>query len=279
MNDKTIKALKRDFRQLSDAHLPYHWLESLLLFVLNQDKAFLITNDDYVLSEEEYQAVHQGLTQLQNHTPLAHLIGRQGFFGHEFVVNEHTLIPRADTEILVETVLAFVRENRLDNARILDLGTGTGCIGISLAKALPNSRVLLSDKSHHALAVAKDNAMHLRANNCQCHHGSWYEGIHGRFDVIVSNPPYIAKDDEHLRHLGAEPLMALVADDEGLSDIKMIIVGALTHLHHGGLLAIEHGYDQGVSVQSLFCQANFKEIRTIKDYGGNDRVTMGIYEG
>lgn len=279
MNDKTIKALKRDFRRLSNAHLPYHWLESWLLFVLNKDKAFLIANDDYVLSEEEHQAFAWGLTQLQNHTPLAYLIGRQGFFGHEFVVNEHTLIPRADTEILVETVLTFVRDNHLGNAHILDLGTGTGCIGISLAKALPSSRVLLCDKSPHALAVAKDNATHLAADNCQCHHGSWYEGIHEVFDVIVSNPPYIAKDDEHLRYLGAEPLMALVADDEGLSDIKMIIGGALTHLHHGGLLAIEHGHDQSVSVQSLFCQANFKEIRTMKDHGGNDRVTMGIYEG
>lgn len=234
----TIKTLKDNFRQLANTHLPYHWLESLLLFVLDKDKAFLISNDEYVLTQEEYQALTHGLTQLQHGLPLAYVTGFQGFFGHEFRVNEHTLIPRADTEILVERALAFIHDNQLKNARILDLGTGSGCIGISLAKALPDSQVLLSDMSHYALAVAKDNAKRLSVKNCQFRQTFWYEGIDDKFDVIISNPPYIAKDDEHLEHLVAEPITALVADDDGLADIKSIITGALTHLTQGGLLAI-----------------------------------------
>ncbi len=274
----SIHALKTQFHQWTNPYLPYHWLESWLLFVLDKDKVFLMLHDDYVLSDDEYDAFHKGLARLQQGIPLAYLIGWQGFFGREFKVNEHTLIPRADTEVLVEAVLTFVRNRSLQSPYLLDLGAGSGCIGITLAKELPNSQVLLGDVSAYALAVATDNARQLGAANCQFCQTSWYEGIEGRFDVIVSNPPYIAKNDEHLEHLKAEPITALVAEDEGLSDIKCIIDGSLHHLVRGGMLAIEHGHDQGSVVQALFNKANFKEVDTIKDYGGNDRITIGIYD-
>lgn len=274
----TINALKAQFRKLSHAHLPYHWFESLLLFVLNKDKAFLITHDEYLLTADEYDRLEGGMAKLCSGVPLAYVIGRQGFFGYEFVVNEYTLIPRPDTEILVETALAFVRDRGVQHARLLDLGTGSGCIGISLAKALPDATVALSDYSADALTVAQINAKELMTDNCTFIHASWFDGITGKFDVIVSNPPYIARTDEHLVRLGAEPITALVADDDGLADIAVIVTGSLSHLNAGGLLAIEHGYDQGVSVQELFIKAGFKNVRTVKDYGGNDRITMGVYD-
>lgn len=273
----TINTLKAQFRKLSHAHLPYHWFELLLLFVLNKDKAFLITHDDYLLTDDEYDSFGDGVAKLCSGVPLAYVIGRQGFFGHEFVVNEHTLIPRPDTEILVQVVLDVVADKSLEQARILDLGTGSGCIALSIAKALPSSVVLAVDYSHHALAVAQLNAQDLQVANCQFIQSNWYENIPMQnFDVIVSNPPYIARTDEHLAHLGAEPITALVADDDGLADIVMIITGSLNHLNAGGLLLIEHGYNQGASVRALFVKTGFKDVRTIKDYGSNDRITIGV---
>ncbi|UYZ69553.1 peptide chain release factor N(5)-glutamine methyltransferase [Moraxella bovis] len=273
----TINALKAQFRKLSHAHLPYHWFELLLLFVLNKDKAFLITHDDYLLTADEYGRLEGGMTKLCSGVPLAYVIGRQGFFGHEFAVNEHTLIPRPDTEMLVEAVLDVVADKGLGQARILDLGTGSGCIALSIAKALPSSTVLAVDYSHHALDVARRNAQDLQVASCQFIQSNWYENIPMQsFDVIVSNPPYIARTDEHLAQLGAEPITALVADNHGLSDIEKIIKGSAVYLMPSGVLALEHGYDQGAGVRMLFAKAGFKDVRTVKDYGGNDRITMGV---
>lgn len=276
---KSIKSLKSEFRQISHDNLPYHWLESVLLFILNKNKSFLITDEDYVLSDEEWQRFSDGLNKLHLGIPPAYIMGKQGFFGHEFVVNEHTLIPRADTEILVEMVLAFTNERQLDGGKILDLGTGSGCIAISLAKALPHFNVTAVDYSTQALEVAKQNANLLGVNNCCFVHSNWYDDIFDKFDVIVSNPPYIAKNDEHLIHLSAEPMTALVADNDGLSDIECIINGGKHHLNHQGLLAIEHGHLQGGAVQTIFIKAGFTQVKTIKDYGGNDRATLGVFLG
>lgn len=270
-----IKALKTYFRQLAHAQLPYHWLESLLLFVLKKDKVFLMIHDDYVLNNEESQQLFDGIHQMQSGKPLAYVIGRQGFFGREFLVNEHTLIPRADTEILIDAVLTHARQQPTIG-RLLDLGTGSGCIAITLAKELPNAHIIAVDSSKDALEVAQHNAHLLKAENCQFIHSSWYDHVQGSFDVIVSNPPYINKEDEHLAYLSHEPITALVADHQGLADISHIIGHATHHLNVNGLLAIEHGYDQREAVQTLFRQANFTQIATIKDYGGNDRVTWGI---
>ncbi|MBE9577771.1 MULTISPECIES: peptide chain release factor N(5)-glutamine methyltransferase [Moraxella] len=273
----TINALKARFRKLSHAHLPYYWFESLLLFVLNKDKAFLITHDDYLLTADEYDRLESGMAKLCSGVPLAYVIGRQGFFGHEFAVNEHTLIPRPDTEMLVQTVLDMVADKGLGQVRIVDLGTGSGCIALSIAKALPSSVVLAVDYFHHALDVARRNAQDLQVTNCQFIQSNWYENIPMQsFDVIVANPPYIARTDEHLAQLGAEPITALVADNHGLSDIEKIIKGSAAYLMPSGVLALEHGYDQGASVQELFAKAGFKDVRTIKDYGDNDRITMGV---
>ncbi|TWV81567.1 peptide chain release factor N(5)-glutamine methyltransferase [Moraxella sp. VT-16-12] len=272
----TVQALKSHFRQISHDTLPYHWLESWLLFVLKKDKSFLITDGDYVLSDDEYDGLTAGIKKMQQGVPLAYLMGKQGFFGHEFLVNEHTLIPRPDTEILLDVVLDFTDHHTPKNSHLLDLGTGSGCIALSLAKALPDWSVLAVDFSQSAIHIAGQNCELLQANNCQFVVSDWYKNVQSKFDVIVSNPPYIAKDDEHLGRLSAEPITALVADDDGLSDIKIIIAGAKNHLNKGGLLAIEHGFDQGEKVRLLFDDAGFVNVKTVKDYGGNDRVTFGV---
>lgn len=273
----TVRELQKYFRTISHEQLPYHWLECYLLSVLGKDKGFLIAHDDYQLSDEQMHALNDGVAQMQNGKPLAYVLGHQAFFGHQFFVNEHTLIPRPDTEILVETVLGFVRERGLRQGKILDLGTGSGCIAITLAKALPAFEVLAVDFSKNALQITQKNITHLQATNCQCLWSDWFSAVVGRFDVIVSNPPYIADDDEHLANLTAEPLSALVADHQGLSDIKTIIKNSIHHLNPRGLLAIEHGHQQAMAVQALFCQFGFGEVCTVQDYGGNDRVTLGVY--
>lgn len=257
--------------------LPAHWVKGWLLHCINKTATFLITDDDYTLTHQEYQKFHFGIQQMQAGTPLAYLLGVQAFFGHEFMVNEHTLIPRPDTEILVEKVLDFVKNNHKTTGKILDMGTGSGCIAISLAKALPKFDIVACDYSIHALEIAKKNTNNLQANNCTFVQSDWYQNITGKFDIIVSNPPYIAKDDGHLDKLNKEPITALVADNNGLSDIEHIITHASNHLYSDGLLVIEHGYNQSLAVQALFRTANFQDIATQKDYGGNDRISFGRY--
>lgn len=271
----TINELKRQFLCLQSEALPYHWLERWLLSVLNQDKAFMIAYGDYVLSEKELSRLNAGIEQMKQGVPLAYVMGHQGFFGHEFMVNEHTLIPRPDTEILVQAALDFAQAGA--GGRILDLGTGSGCIAISLAKALPDWLVMGVDKSAQAVFVASQNAHQLGVDNVTLVQSDWFSSVAGKWHIIVSNPPYIAKDDEHLSKLSAEPISALVADDGGLMDICHIIQEARAFLCQGGLLALEHGYDQAYKVQDLFRQAGFQDITTLKDYGGQDRVTQGVW--
>ncbi|OOR91554.1 protein-(glutamine-N5) methyltransferase, release factor-specific [Moraxella caviae] len=290
---KTLHALKLEFRRIAHERLPYHWLEGLLLSVIDKPKSFLITNDEYRLSDDEFAKLQDGITQMQKGVPLAYVIGEAHFYGRAFAVNAHTLIPRPDTEILVEAALDFAKNAAKNNAknhaknspddklRILDLGTGSGCIAITLAKELPDSDVLAVDFSDEALQIARQNALGLGAINCEFMQSSWYQSLTydtPKFHIIVSNPPYIADDDVHLADLKAEPITALVANDNGLADIKIIITGAKNHLHAGGLLAIEHGYNQGAAVRALFAAAGFSGIATVKDYGDNERVTLGVWQ-
>jgi len=226
---------------------------------------------------------------------LAYLTGQQEFWSLNFTVNEHTLIPRPDTEVLIEQVLAWINSqpNRNDDdnkpKRLLDLGTGSGCIAISLAHELnkrqPNNKaerwqVVAVDLSLEALKVARHNAVvNEVAADIKFIQSSWYEVLSAQneplFDVIVSNPPYIDEEDEHLARLVAEPISALSARNHGLADIALIVKQAPQHLRKGGLLAIEHGFDQGLAVRQLFLDNRFESVHTVQDFGGNDRVTLG----
>ena len=186
----SIARIRQVFASWQSQNLPRHWLDGWLLAVLNQPSVFLITDSDYVPSDDEVMQLSGGIARMMTGEPLAYLTGMQGFWGREFRVNAHTLIPRADTEILIETVLDIVKQGGIDaSPRILDLGTGTGCIGITLALELPSSSVVAVDYSDEAMAVATDNARRLGADNCTLIHSDWYDKIDGEFDIIVSNPP------------------------------------------------------------------------------------------
>ena len=299
MTAATIGQIKQKIQQLTNAaassHLPSFWLTDWLLFVIEQPSSFLITDENYQLTDSELTQFHAGVTKMQQGTPLAYLTGQQEFWSLNFKVNEHTLIPRPDTEVLIEQVLAWINSqpksadgNNKPN-RLLDLGTGSGCIAISLAHELdkrqPNNKaekwqVVAVDLSLEALKVARHNAVvNEVAADIKFIQSSWYEVLSAQneplFDVIVSNPPYIDEEDEHLARLVAEPISALSAPNHGLADIAHIVKQAPQHLRKGGLLAIEHGFDQGLAVRQLFLDNRFESVHTVQDFGGNDRVTLG----
>ncbi|MDN3452427.1 MULTISPECIES: peptide chain release factor N(5)-glutamine methyltransferase [unclassified Psychrobacter] len=287
MTVSTIRQIKQQIGQLTNGEsshqTPSFWLTDWLLHVIDKPAIALMTDEGYQLTDSELEQFNTGVTKMQAGIPLAYLTGQQEFWSLPFTVNEHTLIPRPDTEVLVEQVLNWINAQpaQLSNKRLLDLGTGSGCIAISLAHELKqaNWQVVAVDLSSEALKVAQHNAVSNNVANIEFIQSSWYQalptGDEQQFDVIVSNPPYIDEEDEHLAHLKAEPISALSAPNQGLADIEHIVQQATTYLCTGGLLAIEHGYDQGDAVRKLFLDNGFELVHTVKDYGGNDRVTLG----
>ena len=284
----TVKDIKQQAKTISEkSAIPTFWITDWLLYVINKSALFLMTDPDYLLSVPEQEQFTAGIMQMQQGIPLAYLTGQQEFWSLGFKVNEHTLIPRPDTEVLVEQVLHWIASQPNDSTpnntapkRLLDLGTGSGCIAISLAHELKHAswQVTAVDLSLEALKVAQSNAVSNEVD-VKFVHSSWYQAlpIHENelFDVIVSNPPYIDENDEHLQRLQAEPISALSAPNYGLADIEHIVQQAAIYLRAGGLLAIEHGFDQGLAVRQLFLNNNFKAVKTVPDYGGNERVTLG----
>ena len=294
----TIGQIKQQIQQLTNesarSSLPSFWLTDWLLFVIDKPSSFLITDEGYELSERELEQFHAGFKKMQQGTPLAYLTEQQEFWSLNFKVNEHTLIPRPDTEILIEQVLTWIQsqpksaDKDKKPKRLLDLGTGSGCIAISLAHELKQKlmscsgerwQVVAVDLSLEALKVAKHNAMVNEVADIKFIQSSWYDELSNYseplFDVIVSNPPYIDEEDEHLARLVAEPINALSAPNHGLADIEYIVKHAPQYLNVGGLLAIEHGFDQGDAVRQLLLNRGFESVYTVQDYGGNDRVTLG----
>ncbi|AMN67392.1 peptide chain release factor N(5)-glutamine methyltransferase [Psychrobacter sp. P11G5] len=300
VQNMTVKQIKRQSHQpmenvaaagVSVNEMPKFWITDWLLHVLDKPAIFLITDESYELTESEYEQFYAGVVQMQTGTPLAYLTGQQEFWSLNFTVNEHTLIPRPDTEILVEQVLNWIH-SQLKNVgddnkpkRLLDLGTGSGCIAISLAHELKhkskhgNWQTVAVDLSLEALKVAKHNGVINDVANIEFVQSSWYDELSTQdeslFDVIVSNPPYIDELDEHLTCLQAEPISALSAPNHGLADIEHIVQQAPQYLRIGGLLAIEHGFDQGEAVRQILSDNDFTAVQTVQDFGGNDRVTLG----
>lgn len=289
MTALTIRQIKQQIGQLingeTNRQIPSFWPTDWLLYVIDKPSLFLMTDERYQLTDSESAKFKAGIKKMQQGIPLAYLTGHQAFWSLDFKVNAHTLIPRPDTEVLVEQVLEWIESNPIANnntsKRLLDLGTGSGCIAISLAHELARSswQVIAVDLSAEALSVAQQNATDNQVDNVKFMQSSWYEALPSdaiqRFEVIVSNPPYIDEADEHLQGLKAEPISALSAPNKGLADIEHIVEQAPNYLQQGGLLAIEHGYDQGETVRALFNANGFEAIKTAKDYGGNERVTLG----
>lgn len=207
--------------------------------------------------------------------PVAYITGRQGFWSLELEVDPVVLIPRADTETLVEWAVELARAEG-KSRRIADLGTGSGAIALALAHELVSARVMATDCSEAALNVARRNAQALGLARVEFRSGDWCAALGTeRFDLIVSNPPYIAEGDPHLPALSYEPRLALTSGADGLDAIRRIARDAPAHLEAGGWLLIEHGHDQGAAVRSVLAQAGLLEIATRRDFGGNERVTGG----
>lgn len=249
-------------------------IECLLCYVLNCESTYLRTWPDRLLSAEQASQFQNLLIRRKNGEPIAHICGSRSFWTLDLLVTPDTLIPRPDTEILVEQILDLTLPK---DARILDLGTGTGAIALSLASERPVWQVTATDFLPKVVALAKRNAEKHSISNTEIFQSDWFDNIpQDRFDLIVSNPPYIDPSDKHLSEgdVRFEPLSALVAQKEGLADIEHIIQEAKNYLKKDAWLVLEHGYDQADVVQQIFKQAAYYAIKTIKDYGQQDRMTM-----
>lgn len=247
----------------------------LLSHVTSLSKVMLIAHDEDELSKEQEDKFFSLINKRKSGYPIAYILGYKEFFGLRLKVTEDTLIPRPDTETLVEKALAFNPQGK-----VLDLGTGTGAIILALKSELKASiDAYAVDLSKKALEVASFNSQKLNLPVTFIQ-SNWFSKLGDlKFSMIVSNPPYIQKDDIHLTQtsLPFEPIQALTSDDDGLLDIKLICKEAKDHLENGASLLIEHGFNQGEKVRAIFTEQGYKNVATIKDLGGNDRVTFGSF--
>ena len=344
-NTQTIKTTLASAAKLLNTEEAALEARLLLQHVLNVNRAWLIAHEGDALQANNHAAFEALVKRRLNGEPIAYILGYREFYGLKLKVSADTLIPRPDTETLVEAALARVppspqpsptgrgsdgscaevknnaaesggdplRGNDGDggsnnskcnqsraprnlalsslslreraegegyNATLLDLGTGTGAIALALAHNRPQAFVTATDASDGALKIAQENAQNLGITNIKFTKSNWFGALQNeKFDMIVSNPPYIMQDDIHLKQgdLRFEPVSALVSGADGLHDIKHIIANAPQHLNPHGWLLLEHGYDQATRVSALLKQAGFSEIETVKDLGGNDRVTLGRF--
>jgi release factor glutamine methyltransferase len=257
-----------------------HWLnadagdlldrELLLAHTLECNRAHLRAHPERHLTNDEQQAVSRLAARRARGEPLAYLIGTREFWSLSLRVTPDVLVPRPETELVVELAL----EKLGNHARVLDLATGSGAIGITLAAENPTARITLADISAHALQVARDNAKRLGVA-VDCVLSDWYHALDGAYDIIVCNPPYVRDDDPHLASLSFEPRLALAAGADGLDAIRTVVAGTGHHLVAAGCLIVEHGCEQGSAVRTLFDAAGFRRIETHQDLAGLDRVTLG----
>jgi len=251
--------------------------EILLGFVLGKNRTYLYTWPEKRLSPTEKIHFFQLLEQRVIGKPIAYLIGERAFFGLDFYVTEATLIPRPDTEILIETVLEKMAVKNDQAWSFCDLGTGSGAIACTLKHQQPNCLATAIDLSEDAIMVAQRNATRHRLD-ITFKQGDWLAPVADQtFDLLISNPPYIESQDPHLDQgdVRFEPKTALISGTDGLNDIRKLISQAQNHLKTKGWLMIEHGYQQGNTVQKLFQQAGFYHIETRQDYGQRPRITIG----
>ena len=248
--------------------------ELLLAHVLGRPRSWLFAHGDDVIDPHVGDRFEQQLRRCEQGEPVAYITGRRGFWTFDLAVSPETLVPRPETELLVELALQRLPPGR--PLQIADLGTGSGAIGLALAHERPLAHVVATDASAGALGVARGNARDLRLGNIEFRQGDWHAPLAGeRFDLIASNPPYIAAGDPHLQDLRFEPDAALVSGMDGLDAIRAIVRDASLHLVPGGWILLEHGFDQGAAVRSLMLDAGMGEVATEHDLEGRDRVTLG----
>lgn len=252
-------------------------VQCLLQTVLKVNRAWLLTHPEQSLDAGQHARYMTLLERRLTGEPIAYLLGEREFYGLTFKVSPATLIPRPETELLVE--LALQRIPRQGACRVLDLGTGSGAIALSIARARPEAEVVATDASMAALELAQFNARQLNLGNVRLLHSDWFGALQGAsFDIIVSNPPYIAAGDVHLAQgdVRFEPRDALISGSDGLDDIRLVCTQAKIHLRPKGWLIFEHGYDQAAQVRALLQQSGFEEIFSARDLSGIERVSGGI---
>jgi release factor glutamine methyltransferase len=250
--------------------------EILLQHSLACSRTYLYTHPETFLTTEQHLQFSQLIQQRLLGKPIAYITGTKEFWSLSLQVSKATLIPRSETELLVELTLKHLAT--IGQAHILDLGTGSGAIALALAAEKPDWHILAIDQSTAALQIACNNAQHLQLPHIHFLASNWFNAIPPQlFHAIVANPPYIAEYDVHLAQgdLRYEPQSALISGPDGLDDLRIIITTALHFLHPDGLLLVEHGFNQGQTVQKLFIQCNYRHVETIKDIQGRDRVTFG----
>ena len=249
----------------------------LLAFVLRRDRAWLAAHATDVLAPADAEAFARLARRRRDGEPVAYLTGWREFWGLSLTVDPAVLIPRPETETLVECVLSKLPQGR--DVRVLDLGTGTGAIALALAHERPRARIVATDTSESALSVARDNARRLALASIEFIRGSWFDAVPAgdRYDVIASNPPYVAAGDANLGEgdVRFEPAGALVSGTDGLDALRAIIGSAPSYLPTGGWLVVEHGFDQSEAVRALFADVGFTALESHRDLCGIPRVAAG----
>lgn len=267
--------LRQAVSQLAASESPRRDAEILLGFVTGRARTFILAFGETELLPAEQAQLEALLARRQRGEPVAHLVGIREFWSLPLFVSPATLIPRPDTECLVEQALARLPASPCD---ILDLGTGTGAIALALASERPDCHITAVDVMPDAVALARRNAEHLGISNVTLLQSHWFSALAGqRFATIVSNPPYIDEQDPHLAEgdVRFEPRSALVAADRGLADLAWIIAQARAFLLPDGWLLLEHGWQQGEQVRALFAKNGYQDVETTRDYGDNERLTAG----
>ncbi|ROL78964.1 peptide chain release factor N(5)-glutamine methyltransferase [Pseudomonas vranovensis] len=250
-------------------------IELLLAAAIGKSRSYLHTWPERIVSSEAALTFADYLQRRRAGEPVAYILGQQGFWNLDLEVAPHTLIPRPETELLVETALQLLPGSAV---KLLDLGTGTGAIALALASERPLWQVTAVDRVLEAVALAERNRQRLQLDNVNVRSSHWFDALAGeRFDLIISNPPYIAAADPHLvaGDVRFEPSSALVSGEDGLDDLRCIVSQAPAHLLPAGWLLLEHGYDQAAAVRELLARHDFEQIESRLDLNGHERITLG----
>ncbi len=270
----TIRDALRDAQGYLDKEVSYLESQLILGHVLKKSRSWLIAHDDIEVSQQDLNSYIRHLEHRASGYPIAYLLGTQEFWSLELAVNDATLIPRPDTECLVEAILNM---HPATPCTILDLGTGSGAIALALASEHKSDTVIAMDRSDRAVATARENQQRLSLSNVYFFIGEWGDSLApNSMDIVVSNPPYICERDHHLQDLKHEPLSALASGTDGLDDIRAICSRVGDYLKPNGILALEHGYDQQEEVIKLLNQQGFKDVTGHLDLSEKPRFVTGI---
>ena len=274
-----IEWIKQAVNRLSASDSAKRDAEILLEHVTGRSRTYLFAFGETTLKAEEFQHAESLLQRREKGEPIAYIVGEREFWSLPLYVSPATLIPRPDTECIVEQALSRLTEQ---SSQLLDLGTGTGAIALALASEMPKSKVIGVDFNPDAVKLAQRNQQRLNISNVQFIQSDWFASLSlQQFDMIISNPPYIDENDNHLSEgdVRFEPLTALVAENEGLADLAHIIQESKKYIKNQGWLLLEHGWTQGPAVRGLFKEHGYTKIETCLDYGGRERISLGQWNG